>query len=421
MSPSRPPHPFPILLWVEWFLLGVACLAEFLPSPLQQQWRFPLLSMLGIGAMGGLGMVLPLGRSRLTKLFYTLMNLAVLWWMGLALSVGGLRLFPLLYLVLMIRGCLLFALPGRIVLTGVIFCSFLFNLIYRLRTAELPVRIPLRPLIRNQERIRDAVVTLGINSAFLFGLVLVFSVLLINAVLAERESREKLAIANQQLRQYALRVEDQATLQERNRISREIHDSLGHVLTALNIQLEGAVKLAEVNPAQAKQFLTEAKRLGSTALQEVRQSVSTLRSDPLQRQSLASAIATLIDNFQRTTSIPVTSQIDLITPLPPDVNTTVYRIVQESLTNICKYAHASTVSITIRQTATGLQVDIRDNGQGFAVQQTTSGFGLQGMRERTLAVGGQFQINSAPGQGCWVAATFPAVTLIGNQGMGEQG
>ena len=94
--------------------------------------------------------------------------------------------------------------------------------------------------------------------------------LLVNALITERQSREKLAIANDRLRHYAMRIENLAMVQERNRIAREIHDSLGHALTGLNLQLEGALKLWQSHPEQARQFLHEAKQSGSTALSEVR-------------------------------------------------------------------------------------------------------------------------------------------------------
>lgn len=203
-----------------------------------------------------------------------------------------------------------------------------------------------------------------------------------------------------------MRIEDQATLQERNRIARDIHDSLGHSLTALNLQLETALKLFSANPEKAKMFLTEAKRLGSTALQDVRQSVSTMRSDPLQGRSLEDAIASLIEGFVRSTGISPTCSIFLEHSISTDIAIVVYRIVQEALTNISKYAAATEVQIQLQATAAELYVRIQDNGKGFNLDENSSGFGLQGMRERTLALGGQLAIDSAPGDGCRITAKF---------------
>ncbi|WP_339381555.1 sensor histidine kinase [Brasilonema bromeliae] len=245
------------------------------------------------------------------------------------------------------------------------------------------------------------------NVGLMFGLVLVFVLLLINALLSERQSREKLAIAHQQLHRYALRVEDQATLQERNRIAREIHDALGHSLTAQSIQLENALLFLSSNLDKAKTFLEEAKQLGSSALREVRQSVATLRCDALQGKSLESAIALLLSDFQRRTGIIPDYKLCLPQPLSGEVGTTIYRIVQEALTNISKHSAATVVTIDLQTTADSLYLQLCDNGRGFNPYQNTTGFGIQGMRERTLALGGHFRIFSESGCGCRIIAVFP--------------
>jgi signal transduction histidine kinase len=85
---------------------------------------------------------------------------------------------------------------------------------------------------------------------------------------------------------------------------------------------------------------------------------------------------------------------------------TLYRIVQEALTNICKYAQATEINIHLQTTSNQLELIIEDNGNGFNLNQNISGFGLQGMRERTLALGGKFEINTAPGEGCKITAKF---------------
>lgn len=118
--------------------------------------------------------------------------------------------------------------------------------------------------------IANTILTLNINTVITFGLTLLFILLLVNALLAERQSHEKLLLANEQLRHYALRIEDQATLQKRNRIVREIHDSLGHALTAQSIQLENALLFLPRNAEKTESFLQESQRLGARALQEVR-------------------------------------------------------------------------------------------------------------------------------------------------------
>ncbi|KAM3096418.1 response regulator [Phormidesmis sp. 146-12] len=202
------------------------------------------------------------------------------------------------------------------------------------------------------------------------------------------------------------RIEAMAALEERNRIARDIHDSLGHSLVALNIQMEAALTLWGVDTDRARSTLIEAKKLGSEALEAVRHSVSAIRSDPLQGQLLEGAIVNLAEEFYHLTDVMPECQIDLSQPLSTAINHVVYRIIQEGLTNICKYAEATIVQIQIETTDAGLSLTLQDNGRGFQLDQATMGYGLRGMKERSTALGGQLQIISNPGAGCQIVAHF---------------
>jgi signal transduction histidine kinase len=350
------------------------------------------VSITCIVGFGLMGLRLPVGKLS-TRIGFVLLEVGLI---GLA-SWGGLRemrLFSFLYVVLVLRSCLMFALPGRLVTTGLAYGLFLLMLAQRL--AELADRIPLGA----RDRLRPPVWGFAVSSALLLGLTMLFLLLLVNALLTERQSRQTLATANAQLRHYALRVEKLAMAQERNRIAREIHDSLGHSLTALNLQLEGALKLWQGDPQRAYQFLQEAKRLGSIALKDVRQSVTAMRADPLQQQSLETAITDLAHTVQQATGVCPTCHVHLDQALPPEVSTSLYRIVQEAFTNICKYARPSQVCLDLQDTSGALHLLIQDDGVGFDLAQNRTGFGLQSMRERAEALGGTFEVQTAPGQGC---------------------
>lgn len=389
-------HPFKFLLYLEWVLLAIAILTELIPPPFPRVHHFPLPTIVSIISFGVIGLRLPTG-SLVDKIVYTAIEFLLILSTGIT-RIRAIRLFPLLYLILVIRSCLIFGLPGRLAVASLSFTLFLMTLMRRYNRISAP------PLL--QERLRFVPLSFGL----LFGLSLVFVLLLMNAIISERQSREKLAIANDQLRQYALRIEDQATLQERTRIAREIHDSLGHSLTALNLQLETALKLWQSNPTKAQTFLSQAKNLASLALQEVRQSVSTMRSDPLQGRSLSLAIA-MAQDFHRSTGILPTYHVQLTDPIPTDVSTAIYRIVQEALTNISTYASATQIKIQLIATSTNLELTVQDNGRGFNLDQNTTGFGLQTMRDRTIALGGNFNINSTFGQGCTITANIPLPML----------
>ncbi len=391
-------HPFRFLLYLEWILLAIAVFSAILPPSPRFSPKFPELTICSLILFGLMGLRLPTNNN-FSKIIYTASEILLILVTGIF---GGrsARLFPFLYIILVTRSCLIFQLPGRLLVTGLSFIFFLLTLQHRFP------RFPIRP--QDQERFRF----FSFSLALIFGLSLVFVLLLMNAVLSERQSREELAIAHEKLRQYALRIENQATLEERNRIAREIHDSLGHSLTALNLQLETALKLSQSNPTKSQSFLMRAKELGSKALQDVRQSVSTMRSNPLQEQSLTEAIRLLTEDFHRSNGILPICQISLDHSLSAEVNTAIYRIIQESLTNISKYAEATEIKLDIMMTKGSLYLMIQDNGRGFDLQQNTTGFGLQSMRDRTLALGGKFNINSTPGSGCQIIVDIPLSRLI---------
>jgi two-component system, sensor histidine kinase and response regulator len=226
-----------------------------------------------------------------------------------------------------------------------------------------------------------------------------------NACLQQTERDLEAALA--QSRSLNQKIEEMTTIEERNRIARDIHDSLGHVLVALNMQMGAALSLWNSSPKEAYEFLARAKDLGSEALGAVRQSVSAIRSDPLEGKLFEGAIAVLLEDFRQSTGITPECSIDISHPASDAINRAVYRLIQEGLTNICKHAKASAIQIRIQTTTDELLLILADNGLGFCSDQTVVGYGLQGMKERAIALGGELDIVSKPGSGCWITAKFP--------------
>lgn len=386
---------FRLLLYLEWLLLATAVIVEVL-SPSHSSWSL-LLRIPTIAAFGLMGLKRPTGKL-VAKVLYTALEFGLI----LVPVIQGelsVRSIFLLSLVLVMRSCIIFRRSGQLVVVSLALLS-------------LGILILSKPIV--SDKFRATVWEWRLSSMLLFSLTLVFALLLINALLAERQSREQLQfthkeleIAHEQLRQYALRIEDQATLQERNRIAREIHDGLGHTLAAQTIQINNALLFWRANDDKALTFLKQAKQLGAEALLEVRRSVSVLRSNPLQGQSLESAIKRLLTDFQHTTGIEPSCKIYLPLPLPTEVSLAFYRVVQESLTNICKHAQATAITVQLDQQVGILHLLIEDNGKGFDPIQNTTGFGLQGMRERVTALGGQFHLYSQPGTGCRISVSLP--------------
>ncbi|MCT7949445.1 sensor histidine kinase [Ancylothrix sp. C2] len=397
-------HSFRLILYLEWILLGIMLLLQIRPARFginPASLGFSMLCLIGFGLMG---LKLPVQKFS-DKLGYTLLEFGLLFlnfWLDHRTG-----FFPMLGLIIVIRACLMFQQAGRLIVTSLVFIAFLLMQFFGLTASPRPHHRPI-PI---PESIANTILTLKLNTVVTFGLTLLFMLLLVNALLAERESREKLLKANDQLRQYALRIEDQATLQERNRIAREIHDALGHALTAQSIQLENALLFLPPNAEKSEAFLREAKQLGSTALKEVRRSISTLRSNPLQGQSLDVAITKAVSEFRNNTNIEPECTIKLSQPIPTEISTALYRIVQESLTNIYKHSDATFVRIDLHNTAEAIFLQIEDNGKGFDPNVNSTGFGLQGMRERTTALTGKFFLTSESGKGCCIRVSIPLPRL----------
>jgi signal transduction histidine kinase len=228
----------------------------------------------------------------------------------------------------------------------------------------------------------------------------------------ELHTPEQLSQMHQQLWQCVLEFSNLSAAQERNRIARELHDSLGHALTALNFQLQTASKLCKPDPNQAQEFINEAHRLVALATQEVRQSVKALRSDPLAGQSLETLIASLVRDFHQTTGIVPEVEMNLAIALLPHFTAPLYRIIQESLNNIRKYAQATAVHIHLSTTSNRVYLTIQDNGRGFDVQKVSGGYGLRGMQERIAVLQGHFELTAQPGAGCCITVEIP--TQISN-------
>ncbi|WP_232435726.1 sensor histidine kinase [Rivularia sp. PCC 7116] len=314
----------------------------------------------------------------------------------------GIGFTPHLLLILVIRSCLVFDIKGRILIAALSWAFFIFTL-----NTNAPFKLPNKLRIENPEELTNIVFNLKITAGVLFTFILLFVMLLVNTVISERQSKQKLVLAHEQLRQYALRIENQATLQERSRIAREIHDSIGHSLTAQSIQLENALLFIDSNIEKAKSFLLQGKNMGANALKEVRFSVSALRSDPLKGKSLEFAIEDLFEEFKLKFQIKPKFYLPVNPILSPEINLTIYRIIQEALTNISKHSDADLVNIEIKTIDNSLYLSIQDNGVGFNPKQNTTGFGLQSMRDRAHALAGKFYLNSKPGEGCSIMMFLP--------------
>jgi len=245
--------------------------------------------------------------------------------------------------------------------------------------------------------------------------VAVFTQIAVNEERARAEVERlnlELGQANTLLRDYAVRIEEFATLQERNRLAREIHDGLGHYLTALNMQIKAAqaviaqssVNAQDTEPVLA--VLSKAQALAQDALADVRRSVAALRGDNLLRRPLVDAIQALVDETRSNGLVvdwQVTGQEQALTP---QVAFTLYRAAQEALTNVRKHALASRVIIELAYLPSVIRLVVADNGIG--AERLDFGFGLLGLRERVALLHGAVEVNTSPQAGFRLTVELPA-------------
>jgi signal transduction histidine kinase len=221
----------------------------------------------------------------------------------------------------------------------------------------------------------------------------IFLLLLGNVWVEEQKSRQKAERLTQQ-------VETLAVDLERNRIARDIHDTLGHSLTSLDVQIELAQRLQATEPARAQKSLDLAKKLSSQALDNVRQALGTMQRSSF---DLKEAIVALGEQ-----NLPFQMSIDVHFPkLSLQSSYQLYCIVQESLTNIQKHAQASRVSIEGSIVTGGTILKIGDNGRGFNIDRSHAGFGLRNMKERVQCLGGDFNLRSEVGRGTEIKIFVP--------------
>ncbi|MBW4566083.1 MAG: PAS domain-containing protein [Mojavia pulchra JT2-VF2] len=199
------------------------------------------------------------------------------------------------------------------------------------------------------------------------------------------------------------RAEEALILEERNRMAREIHDTLTQSFTGVIIHARTAVSKITVDPQKAQAHLAQVQNLAQTGLSEARRSVEALRRPYLLENSdLLSAFKHLTSQLESSTGITIMCEaIGIPYPLPSEVENNLLRIGQEALTNALKYAKATEIRVELIYQSTQCILRIKDDGQGFVIDRSSShnGFGLLGMAERADLIGAQIQIQSALGQG----------------------
>jgi two-component system CheB/CheR fusion protein len=219
---------------------------------------------------------------------------------------------------------------------------------------------------------------------------------------------------------------DFATAQEdeRNRVARDLHDSLGQHLVALTMGLKTA-ELAEGCSPEVRGRMLQMQGIARRLDEEIDRLSHALRPLALSDLGLEAALRRHLEEWSRETGIAVDAQITILGPerFSFITETTIYRVVQEALTNVAKHAEASRVSLIAERRANDLRVIVEDNGRGFDTRSPHDAkrLGLRGMRERAALVGGELQIESSSGRGTTVFLTVPLMTRGDNLSMPRGG
>ena len=261
---------------------------------------------------------------------------------------------------------------------------------------------------------RIGVATIAMAGLLAFYMYLMQTKALLTAGKREQESLERERdLLETQVRERTARLAELAThLQnvredERGHLARELHDELGALLTAAKLdvaRLKSRIGTATPEATERLHHLTATLNSGIALKRRI---VEDLRPSSLSHLGLVASLEILAREFQDRSGLSIKTDLEKV-ELGGSAQLTVYRLVQESLTNMAKYAEATSATISLHKLAEGIAVEVQDDGKGFRVQDVgSSSHGLAGMRHRVEAAGGRLTVTSAPGQGARIAATLP--------------
>ncbi len=200
------------------------------------------------------------------------------------------------------------------------------------------------------------------------------------------------------------KLQELAALEERNRLARDLHDSVKQQIFALSMQLSAArTSLSESDTSYSS--VLEAERLAQQAGAELTTLISALRPPSLERKSLHEAVKEHVSEWARQNEIEIQLSVDTIDSISAQGEQALFRVLQESLSNVARHSQASKATVTLKSNSENILLMIDDNGTGYDMERITKGIGLDSMKERLAAVDGRLEIASFPSRGTRVIAT----------------
>lgn len=235
--------------------------------------------------------------------------------------------------------------------------------------------------------------------------------LIVRLMAVQRAQRLALEGANRRLARFAATVEQLTETRERNRLARELHDTLAHSLSAMAVQLEGAAAQWDQDPQAARIMQARALATARQGLAEARRAIRALRASPLEDLGLALALAELAETTAQRADLELRLELpDRWDGLDPAAEQGIYRIAGEALANVAAHAGARHLAVSLAHAAGQLTFTVADDGRGFDPDALSGDghYGLEGMRERAGLLGGDLAIESRPGGGTVVRLTVGA-------------
>lgn len=368
-----------LLRYVEWSLVAIVALNSVVSDDSNV-----VLGIIFLAAFAVLSLILPIHRPLWQRIGYIALGLALV----LTAYSFGIDFNVFLYLYVA-KSC--FLLDRKSVIAIVVLTAVISTPIY---VEAIPKIFQNFSCQLADDRNEIQKITFNYLGNYLAGNT--FAVLFSSMVIAEQRSRQQAEMLAQQ-------VESLGVTLERTRIARDIHDSLGHTLTGLQVQLAVAQEFRQHNLDHTFQAIDVAKQLADQCIEDVSRSLSTMRQPHL---NLNQALNSLIEQVEQNQSFQIRWEMNL-----PDFSLSesyhLYCIIKEGLLNIQKHAQASSICIRGQATSEAVMLEIVDNGRGFDLQMPRSGFGLKGIEERVQALNGRFKLHSQPNQGTQIQIVIP--------------
>jgi signal transduction histidine kinase len=237
---------------------------------------------------------------------------------------------------------------------------------------------------------------------------------LVDAVRSRQETQnvlDDLERAHVTLRRQSAQIREFAITEERTRLAREMHDTLGHYLTAINLQLQNAERFEEKDPGRSRQKIREARESTLAALGEVRRAVRAMKPAALETGSGTAALRALARSFDGMSFEVAFDVAGHAQPLPEAVELALYRATQEGLTNAARHSGATHVDVRLMFDPVTVELVIRDDGQGACDEARERGYGLAALQDRIETLGGTLVARNDPAGGGFVLeATLPVAT-----------